>query len=166
MTSAAAQGRQEHQEHQSPAPITSAAEAAALATHFAQVMEALIEIVEAETKLVRAGRTGDAASLEPQKTDLARQYLADAALVRECRSHLRQHAPDLLKDLQDRHDLFRALLQINMTVLATAHAVTEGLVRGVSGELVRKSQPQTYTAYGCNAAASAAPPPMAVSRRL
>ena len=43
-------------------------------------------------------------------------------------------------------------------MLATAHAVTEGLVRGVSGELTRKSAPQTYTAFGRNPA-----PPAKVS---
>ena len=160
----AAQSRQQRPSD-APSPIT-ATEAAALATRFAQVMELLIEVIEAETQLVRAGQTREATALEPQKTELARQYLADAAQVREHLSYLRRHAPQLLKELQDRHDMFRALLQINMTVLATAHAVTEGLVRGVSGELTRKSQPQTYTAHGCNAAVSASPPPMAVSRQL
>ena len=45
----------------------------------------------------------------------------------------------MLATLQPRHDTFRALLQINLTVLATAHAVSEGIVRGVSGELARKA---------------------------
>ena len=78
----------------------------------------------------------------------------------------RRYAPDLLKDIQLRHERFRALLQINLTVLATAHAVAEGLVRGVSVELVRKSSPQVYTASGRNAAGPRAAPPMAVSRQL
>ena len=43
---------------------------------------------------------------------------------------------------------FRALLQINLTVLATAHAVSEGIMRGVSDELARKAAPQTYGATG------------------
>jgi hypothetical protein len=148
------------------APMQSAAEAAELGTHFAQVMQALIEIVEQETRLVRAGRTREAAALEPQKSELARLYLADASRVRECRNHLRRHAPEFLEDLRDRHDVFRALLQINLTVLATAHAVAEGLVRGVSDELARKSSPQTYTAQGRNAGISGVVPPIAVSRRL
>src|SRR5688500_8827934 len=147
-------------------PQISAGEAAELAVHFAQVMEALIEIVEEETKLVRAGRTREAAQLEQPKGDLARLYVADAARVKDCLAYFRQHAPEVLKDLQDRHDQFRALLQINLTVLATAHAVAEGLVRGVSGELSRKSAPQTYTAYGRTSAAPSVAPPMAVSRRL
>jgi hypothetical protein len=33
-------------------------------------------------------------------------------------------------------------------VLATAHAVAEGLIRGVAGELGRKRAPQTYGAAG------------------
>jgi hypothetical protein len=159
MTSASAERLQ-------PTPVTSTAEAAALTAHFGQVMAALIEIVERETELVRTGRTRAAAALEPQKTDLARLYLMDATRVKACRSYLRQHCPDLLKDLQDHHERFRALLQINLTVLATAHAVAEGLVRGVSGELARKSSPQVYTAYGRSAAPARAVPPMAVSRQL
>jgi hypothetical protein len=149
-----------------PAPVSSFAEAAEVAGHFAQVMEALIEIIEEETRLVRAGRSREAATLDQPKADLARLYLADAARVKECRRYLGQHAPDLLRTLKERHELFRALLQINLTVLATAHAVAEGLVRGVSGELARKSSPQTYTATGRNVAAPTAVPPMAISRRL
>jgi len=148
------------------APIATAAEAAALAVHFSQVMEALLGIVEEETKLVRAGRIRDAARLESSKSDLARLYLTDSTRLRACRAVLQQHAPQLLTDLRQRHELFRALLQINLTVLATAHAVAEGLVRGVSGELARRSAPQTYTAYGRNCAKPTAVPPMAVSRRL
>lgn len=147
-------------------PIAGAAEAAQLAAHFAEVMDALVEIIEGETRLVRAGRAREAAKLEQAKSELARLYLADASTVRESRPFLRHHAPDLLKDIQHRHERFRALLQINLTVLATAHAVAEGLVRGVSGELVRKSSPQTYTASGRNAAGPRAAPPMAVSRQL
>jgi len=149
-----------------PAPVTSAVEAAELAAHFARVMNALIEVIEEETELVRTGRSSDAVGLEPKKNELARRYLADANRMKSGRDYLRLHAPDLLKELQERHDLFRALLQINLTVLATAHAVAEGLVRGVSGELAEKSAPQTYTAYGRNSAAPAAAPPMAVSRNL
>jgi hypothetical protein len=86
--------------------------------------------------------------------------------VKNARGFLRQQAPDLLKDLKDHHDRFRALLQINMTVLATAHAVAEGLVRGVSGELSRKLSPQTYTSYGRAAAPPNTAPPLALSRQL
>ena len=39
---------------------------------------------------------------------------------------LSEHVPDLLAALRKQHDTFNALLQINLTVLATAHAVSEG----------------------------------------
>ena len=80
---------------------------------------------------------------------------------------MRELAPDLFEALVRRHDTFRALLQINLTVLATAHAVSEGIVRGVSGEMARKSSPQTYGATGlANAPDRRASQPLAVSRLL
>ena len=41
----------------------------------------------------------------------------------------------MLTTLHRHHDTFRAMLQINLTVLATAHAVSEGIVRGVNIEM-------------------------------
>lgn len=149
-----------------PAPVVSGAEAAALASEFNQVMQALLALIDEETKLVRAGRVREAAKLAQPTAELARRYLADAGRVRAGRNALRAQAPGLLDELRTRHEQFRALLQINLTVLATAHAVAEGLVRGVSNELARKAAPQTYTAAGRNAAPPRAVPPMAISKRL
>ena len=62
---------------------------------------------------------------------------------------------------------FRPLLQTNLTVLATAHAVSEGIIRGVSGELARKRTPSTYGASGrANGPAAKASQPLAFSRTL
>jgi hypothetical protein len=78
-----------------------------------------------------------------------------------------QAMPDALEALRRRHDAFRSLLQTNLTVLATAHAVSEGIVRGVSGEIARKSSPQSYGATGrANAPDPRATPPLALSRML
>jgi hypothetical protein len=44
------------------------------------------------------------------------------------------------------------MLQVNLTVLATAHAVSEGIVRGVNAEMQRRNIPNTYTAAGQRAA--------------
>ncbi len=52
-------------------------------------------------------------------------------------------------------------------MLATAHAVSEGIVRGVSGEMARKAAPQTYGASGrANLPGRSAAGPLAVSRTL
>jgi hypothetical protein len=42
--------------------------------------------------------------------------------------------------------MFRAMLQINLTALATAHAVSEGIMRGVNTEMQRRNIPNTFTA--------------------
>ena len=102
-------------------------------------MDALIGVVEEETKLVRAGRLTEVKRLGGQKTDLARLYLADTARLQASQPYLAKAAPGVLKVLRERHNTFRAMLQVNLTVLATAHAVAEGIIRGVSSEINRQA---------------------------
>jgi hypothetical protein len=150
-----------------PLPVGSAAEGELLIQHILDVMGALLATIEEETELVRAGRLPDAAKLEPVKAELSRLYTDDTARIRASQDYLTQATPELVEDLRRRHDLFRALLQINLTVLATAHAVSESIMRGVSAELARKATPQAYGASG-----HATPPsagnmqPLTVSRVL
>ena len=151
----------------SPAPIATAAEAEQLIVHFFEVMDSLLRVVQQETELVRAGRLAQASQLAPAKADLTRLYIAATLRLRASKRQLSQLIPDRLAALRGRHDTFRALLQINLTVLATAHAVSEGIVRGVSGELARKSAPSTYGASGrANLPGRSAVAPLAVSRTL
>ena len=152
----------------SPSAITSAEDAETLTAHYLEVMETLVDVLKRETELVRAGRLNAAAKLAEPKADLTRLYIADTLALRASHPHLSRILPPAkLEGLRQRHDMFRALLQINLTVLATAHAVSEGIVRGVSGEIARKAAPQTYGASG----RAVAPPksagqPLAVSRML
>jgi hypothetical protein len=148
-------------------PQTELTDAGALISQLTTVMAQIITIVEAETELVRAGKLTDAAKLEPAKTALAQQYVTDAGRLKGSKPLLAKVAPDQLDKLRRRHDEFHALLQINLTVLATAHAVSEGIMRGVSTELARQSAPQTYGATGRHAGpAPGASLPLAVSRVL
>lgn len=142
-------------------------EAQDVIAHLGDVMDALVSTVEQETELVRAGRLRDAGRLQQPKTDLARLYAVDVLRLRASRGFLAQVAPEALATLQRRHDSFRALLQVNLTVLATAHAVSEGIIRGVSGELQRKAIPQTYSASGrASVPGRKLVEPLAVSRSL
>ena len=148
-------------------PIQSAAEAENLMRHLLTAMDALVATVEEETKLVRAGKLKDAVALEPMKAELARAYVSDTAQVKANLPVLKKQTPDLLTALRKQHDTFNALLQINLTVLATAHAVSEGLIRGAHSEVARKNAPQTYG----NSGRPVAPPknaavPVSVSRSL
>jgi hypothetical protein len=143
-------------------------EAEGLAAHIIEVMDQLLGVVQQETELVRGGRLAAAAQLHTAKGELTRLYIADTLRLRASRPHLsRIMSADQLDALRRHHDRFRALLQINLTVLATAHAVSEGIVRGVSGELARKAAPQTYGASGRTVAPPmSAAQPLALSRTL
>ena len=150
-----------------PAPIHSRAEAENLVRHLLAAMDALVATVEQETALVRNGKLKDAVALEATKSDLARLYAADTAQVKANLPVLSTHVPELLAALRRQHDTFNALLQVNLTVLATAHAVSEGLIRGAHGEVARKNAPQTYG----NSGRPTAPPksaatPVSISRTL
>lgn len=149
------------------APIVSAAEGALLLARLAEAMASLLGVLEEETQLVRAGRISEIARIEPRKSDLARRYVADAGAVRANALYLARETPREFDDLRRSHEQFRAVLQINLAVLATAHAVSEGIIRGAAGELARKATPQTYGAGGrAMAPGSNGCPPVAVSRRL
>ena len=150
-----------------PKPIESAAEAENLVRHLLAAMDALVATVEQETRLVRAGKLKEAVELETAKSELARLYVSDTAQVKANLPVLSKQIPDLLAALRDQHDTFNALLQINLTVLATAHAVSEGLIRGAHSEVAKKNAPQTYG----NSGRPTAPPksaatPVSLSRTL
>jgi len=150
-----------------PQPIQSAAEAENLVRHLLAAMDALVATVEQETVLVRAGKVRDAMAMETTKQDLARAYVADTAQVKANLPVLSKQVPELLAKLRKQHESFNALLQINLTVLATAHAVSEGLIRGAAAEVTRKNAPQTYGNSGRTAAPSkGASMPVSVSRSL
>ena len=132
-----------------------------------EVMSALLGIIERETELVRAGKVREAMRLEEQKNELSRRYMVAVENLKNAQKHLTQVAPELLATLRRNHETFRAMLQINLTVLATAHAVSEGIVRGVNAEVQRRNMPNTYTAAGQRAAPSPRQiKPLAVSRTL
>src|SRR5262249_43597576 len=113
------------------------------------------------------GKLAEAAKLEPNKTALSNMYVADTTRIKANQRFLQQAVPGLTDELRRRHDEFRAVLQMNLTVLATAHAVSESIMRGVSAELARKATPQGYGASGRAAVApQSSLQPLTLSRVL
>ena len=151
-----------------PTPvISSPADARKLAEELMDVMSGLLGVIECETELVRAGKVREAMALEAQKGELSRRYMVTVERLKTSQKYLAQVSPELLTTLRRHHDTFRAMLQINLTVLATAHAVSEGIVRGVNTEMQRRNIPNTYTASGQRAAPGPRNmTPLAVSRSL
>jgi len=146
--------------------VSSAAEAAAVINEIRKVMALLCDVIEEETALVRAGRLTAAAAVVERKSELARTFVSSATRVRASARSLALLAPRLLEKLRHQHEHFRARLQLNLTVLATARGVVEGIVRGVSNQMARRSSPQVYGASGRPVAGRRAGAPIAVSRSL
>jgi len=147
--------------------IASEADATAVLVEIRELMGELCRIVEEETALVRAGRLVAAAKVAARKSELAGVFMAYAARVQASARLLARAAPQAFQALREEHEQFRAKLQINLTVLATARAVSEGILRGVSNELARRSTIRTYGATGqTKEPAKRTPPPIALSRSL
>lgn len=150
-----------------PAPIASASDAERAIANLNSIMDSLVQTVGEETARVRAGRLRDAVELDEAKFELARRYAAETERLRAAKDIVGRSLPAALDALRKRHEAFQNLLQTNLTVLATAHAVSEGIIRGVSGELARKQAPSTYGATGrANTPGQKTSQPLAISRSL
>ncbi|WP_407151549.1 hypothetical protein [Bradyrhizobium sp. ORS 86] len=146
---------------------TTPPDVARLAKELTDVMSALLVVVEQETELVRAGKVREGMQLEAQKSELSRRYMMAVEHLKSMQTMLSHTEPELLATLRRHHETFRAMLQVNLTVLATAHAVSEGIVRGVNAEVQRRNIPNTYTAAGRRAVPGPRNmTPIAVSRSL
>ena len=148
-------------------PAATPAEARKLAEGLIEVMDSLLKVIERETELVRAGKIAEAMNCDADKAERTQRYISAIGHVKASQPYMAKATPDLLATLHRHHEVFRAMLQVNLTVLATAHAVSEGIVRGVNAEIQKKRAPQTYTAYGKRAGPSPRQlTPIAVSRSL
>ncbi len=146
-------------------PIATAAEAEQAIDDLALLMEKLGGLLEQETRLIHAGRIRNAAALEPAKAELAGRLFAASERLKTNAKFLRQSAPGRCAAMLRLQETFRGILQKNMIVLATAHAVSEGIMRRLSGDLARKAAPQIYGATGRAAAPNPKHGrPLAVSR--
>ncbi|MBR0952569.1 hypothetical protein [Bradyrhizobium canariense] len=152
---------------QRPNTASGSAEARKIAEQLMDAMSALLGLIERETELVRAGKVREAMTLESKKQELSRNYVGAVSQLKANQAQLAKSVPELLSTLHRHHDAFRAMLQVNLTVLATAHAVSESVVRGVNAEIQKRNVPNTYTAAGRRATPGPRHiTPLAVSRSL
>ena len=149
------------------APIANAADAERAIADLNSIMDRLEATLAEETTQVRRGSLRAARALDATKSALAALYAAQCERVKAASDLIARSLPEAAEALRGRHVAFQSLLQNNMTVLATAHAVSEGIIRGVSAELTRRQSPSTYGASGrTNAPSTKASQPLALSRKL
>jgi flagellar biosynthesis/type III secretory pathway chaperone len=148
-------------------PITTTAEAEQTIDDLSALIAKLSGLMEQETVLVHAGKVSLAVGLGQTKSELAHQLYMSGERLRANAKFLLQSVPARCAALARVQEGFRAVLQKNLIVLATTHAVSEGNMRRLSGDMARKSAPQVYGATG---RATAPHPkygqPLAVSKKL
>lgn len=148
-------------------PIASKAEAERAVDELSELFAGLSALLQRETALVRAGKVRSAAEIEPAKKALAGRLYAASERIKTHAKFIMQAVPNRCTTLKSAQEDLRTALQRNMTVLATAHAVSEGIVRRLSGQLAKKSSPQLYGASGRAVAPNPKHGrPLAVSRTL
>ena len=146
-------------------PITTAAEAEQAVADMAALTEELSSLLDQETRLVHAGKVRGAAALGPAKAELAGRLFAASERIKASAKFLQRSVPARCAALLRLQESFRGIVQKNMIVLATSHAVSEGIVRRLSGDLARKAAPQVYGSTGRTAAPNPRHgKPLAVSR--
>jgi hypothetical protein len=148
-------------------PIATIGDAERAIANLSTIMERLAATIEEETAEVRRGFLHRAGEIETAKAELARAYAEETTRLKNGKALVSRALPATLDSLRKRHVALQELLRVNLTVLATAHAVSEGIIRGVSGELARKQTPSTYGASGrANSPGARASQPLALSRKL
>lgn len=128
--------------------IASAAEAKALVEGLHAAMEELLTLLVEETRLVKAGKLKEAAALSAAKDERAADYTRLMLVARDEVETLQRFDPVGTEKLRRRHELFRAEVQINLAVLATARDVAEEMMRAVATEVGSSQAPSTYGQSG------------------
>ncbi len=131
-----------------------------------ETMDALNNIIEAETRLVRAGKIREAAHLQAEKAEFARLYIEDIFAIQTHAQTLSLLIPAMVERTRKRHDSFRANLQANMSALEIARGVSEQIIKDVAEEVASKSTLNTYGNSGAMGAYRAAVKPISVDTAL
>jgi hypothetical protein len=150
-----------------PAPCETEADAHAAIGQMNEIINGLEAVVTEETRLVRTGQLRQATGLAPRKSELAIRYARATDRIKANARFLIRVLPRDVEALGRRHGLLQAALKTNLAVLATAHAVSEGIIRRLSGDLARRSSPHVYGASGRTVAPNPRMArPLAISRTL
>jgi hypothetical protein len=147
--------------------VHDAGEAERLVNTILATMAALERLLDEETGLMRDGRIADALGSERAKNELAGTYLKQLETLKANAIALARFAPNALESLKASHKRFAGVIETNQAVLATARAVSEGLIRSLSEEVNAKTRPLTYGGNRqLTPAAAPAASPLVISKRF
>ncbi|WP_375451973.1 hypothetical protein [uncultured Devosia sp.] len=138
-----------------------------LCTRAEAALSALVDVMNQETVLLRAGRHRQAVSLTAEKARLAQDYVVLARSVQRQSARLKTEAPGLIDRLHNGHERLATQMAENLRVLATAKTVTEDLLTDVAKIVGQQAKARTYGKTGTIAVdPSASARGIAVNRAL
>lgn len=111
-------------------------------------LSTLVEIMNRETTLLRAGHIHQAGEISAEKTRVAEDYTVLARAVRRQSQRLNAEAPERLQALRQRHESLATQMAENLRVLATAKTVTQNILSDVAKAVGSNEGPKTYGAQG------------------
>ena len=141
-------------------------EAEALLSGLTAALSELEAVLESETELIGAGRIRDGLAEETRKTELSAAYVLRLQLAKANVVALARLAPDALCVFRERQASFERVMNRNQTVIATARAVSEGLIRGLSEAVQREARPNVYGLPSRPPAAAQSSSPLVFSGRF
>ncbi len=130
------------------AVLTTPQEAQQVVDGIARTIDELSQVIAQESELIRESKIMAARPLEAKKSELTRRYMADLDVLRTNIGLIRDHAASGLARIRDAHVSIQSLLETNLAVLSTAHAVAEGIVRQANELVAASVRPSTYGANG------------------
>ncbi len=111
-------------------------------------LSALVNVMNRETMLLRAGHLKEAGTLTPEKTQLSQDYVMLARAVKREAKRLKIEAPEQLNQLQARHESLATQMADNLRVLATAKTVAQDILSDVAKSVGASEKPKTYNDSG------------------
>jgi flagellar biosynthesis/type III secretory pathway chaperone len=129
-------------------------------------LQSLVEIMNEETTLLRAGHFRQASALTGHKTTLAQEYVSLARTVQRQLPRLRLEAPEELESLESGHDRLATQMAENLRVIAAVRDVTQTLLTDVAVAVGGQNQPKTYDAHGELAASASSARGLSINRAL
>lgn len=117
--------------------------------HMAEVaLAALVDVMNQETTMLRAGHMRQASTLTPEKMRLSQDYVSFARAIQRQSDRLKAQAPAAIERLRLGHERLATQMAENLRVLATARMVTEDLLTDVAKIVGQQDKAKTYGRAG------------------
>ncbi|KZK81391.1 hypothetical protein PsAD13_04342 [Pseudovibrio sp. Ad13] len=129
-------------------PIQTRMQAEVFCENFETAMDNLVDIIEAETELLREGQISELPTVAPKKHAAIESYLSGIRVASANAIALGNLAPLSIQRMRERHGNLRPILQTNLQVVSTARSVTDNVIETVAKAVGSQMKTRGYGANG------------------